>query len=291
MSTRLLQALAHFAGLLSWTGAQKIGAFLGLVWFYVVRIRRKTVLLNLSRALPERLDEHVTIAKNAYRHFGISALEFFKMGKMTGSQITERVREHGLEHFETALARGRGVIVVTAHFGNFDLLACSQAARGVPLAIVSRELHGRGSNRFWMDTRESCGLTIFPEQGAARHILHWLRSGKVLGLTVDQRIMPAEGGILSPFMGSPAWTTTAPAALALRTGAALVPVRIERREDGDHVLTVEPEVQLPASRDDDAIGQLTLRINEIVATWVRRNPAHWMWLHRRFAEVLNRELE
>jgi KDO2-lipid IV(A) lauroyltransferase len=282
MWTSLLKFLIFSVGWLSWRRSQKLGAVFGLIWFHIVRIRRRTVLHNLRLAIPEQGEKHLKIARNAYRHFGISAMEFLKMTHMTRGELSNRVRSHGMEHYQAALSRGKGVIVVTAHFGNFDLLACSQAAKGIPLAIVSQSLHMDGINGLWMKMRRAKGLEIFPEQGAARHVLGWLRSGHVLGLTVDQRISPERGGILADFMGHRVWTTTAPAALARRTGAALLPVRIERGEDGNHNLIVEPEIVVDDCQKGEEIEMLTERINRVVAGWVRQRPDHWMWLHRRF---------
>jgi KDO2-lipid IV(A) lauroyltransferase len=292
VSILLFKIASFLAGLLSWSLAQRVGGALGLFWFFVVRVRRRVVLENLARALPGHDIDHLGIARAAYRHFGISALEILKMSRMARDEVAKRVRLVGIEHFERACSRGRGVIVITAHFGNFDLLACSQAARQVPLAIVSRDLHGQGANRFWMETRLSIGLKIFPDRGAAKEILRWLKAGKVLGLTVDQRTPASRGGRLSPFMGWEVWTTTAPAALALSSGAAIVPVRVERGPDGYHDLRVEPEVLLSAERRTKAISLLTDEINAVVANWIYGRPDHWMWLHRRFAGARrNHELE
>jgi KDO2-lipid IV(A) lauroyltransferase len=276
-------------GLLSWRQAQRIGALCGSLWYHVVRIRRRTVLDNLALALPERAADHRAIARAAYRHFGISALEFLQLKKMSTEDFSERVQAHGMEHYEAALARGRGVIVVTAHFGNFDLLAGSQAARGIPLAIVSRDLHQGGISRFWMAMRRAQGLQIFPDAGAARQVVDWLRRGRVLGLTVDQRTPPQQGGIRADFLGREVWTTTAPAVLATRTGAALLPVRIERGPDGGHHLYVQPEIEQPEIKGknvekDELIESLTRRINSVVGDWVRARPDQWMWLHRRFRD-------
>ncbi|MDJ0763760.1 MAG: lysophospholipid acyltransferase family protein [Myxococcota bacterium] len=286
MSTLLLRMLLFPVGLLSWQQVQQIGALLGRLWFHLVRIRRKTVLNNLALALPKQQDDHFDIARNAYSHFGISAMEFLKLRQMTNEQISARVHVHGAANYNAALARGAGVIVVTAHYGNFDLLACSQAASGAPLAIVSRELHHSGISRFWMETRHRCGLEIFPDKGAAKRILKWLRQGNVLGLTVDQRTPPTRGGIRSPFMGQMAWTTTAPAMLAMRTGAPLLPVRIDRRWDGDHDIYIEPAIDTSTLKNGDDIRAWVNEINEIVGAWVARRPDHWMWLHRRFIDAM-----
>ncbi len=289
MSTILLRAISFLVGRLSWRAAQRLGGALGLLWFHVVPVRRRVVMKNLEMALPAPCERRA-IARAAYRHFGISFFELLKMGSMSPAALTGRVRLHGMEHFERARARGRGVIVVTAHYGNFDLLACAQAASGLPLAIVSRDLHGSASNRFWMATRKRTGLEVFRDTGAARQILGWLRAGKVLGLTVDQRLSPEKGGILAEFMGWRVWTTTAPAALALASKAALLPVRVERCPDGRHNIIVEPEIPLSGA-GADARTAVTARINHVVAQWIYRRPDHWMWLHRRFAGARSLELE
>jgi KDO2-lipid IV(A) lauroyltransferase len=291
VSTLVLRAFAFFAGLLAWGRAQRLGAVLGLVWFYVVRIRRRVVFSNLSKALPSMRSEHEKIAREAYRHFGMSAMEFLQLRSIGPDGIARLIRTRGMEHYDAAKASGRGIVVVTAHFGNFDLLACSQAASGIPLAIVSRDLHQNGIGRFWMETRESSGLKIFPDKGAAKQVLSWLKSGRVLGLTVDQRTSPERGGILSDFMGLKAWTTTAPAELALRTGAAILPVRIERRLDGNHDVVVEAPIQMEGRPNADGVKALTRQINEVVETWIYNRPEHWMWLHRRFADYTKPELE
>jgi Kdo2-lipid IVA lauroyltransferase/acyltransferase len=285
MSRTILKIAAKLVALLSWRQAQRLGAFLGLVWFNLVRIRRKTVFANLATAMPEHASKHFEIARNTYRHLGISALEFFKLARMTPLQISSRVHPHGMQHFEAASARGKGVIIVTAHFGNFDLLACSQAAKGIKLGIVSRDLHATGSNRFWMETRARSGLEIFPDERVARQILRWLKAGNALGLTVDQRTGPEREGILSEFMGADVWTTTAPAKLAIHTGATLLPVRIERRDDGNHDLLVEPPIATKTSTGDSSVASITAEMNRIVGNWVARKPDHWLWLHKRFTKM------
>jgi KDO2-lipid IV(A) lauroyltransferase len=278
--------VAFFVGLLSWRGTQKLGAALGLVWFHVVRLRRKVVFENLKVAFGDSHSQNKRIAASAYRHFGTSAMEFFKLRSMESSEVQGHVHVHGIDNYDIAKADNRGVIVVTAHLGNFDLLACSQSASGIPLGIVSRELHRGGVSRFWMETRGAKNLKIFPEKGAAKQILRWLKGGNALGLTVDQRTRPERGGIRVPFLGKEAWTTTAPAELAYRTGAALLPVRIIRRPDGDHDVFVEPMLSVSNLEKEEQIRTWTLQINSIVGKWVREQPEQWLWLHKRFVDSI-----
>lgn len=281
MST-LLKIAAFGFSLLSPLMAARFGKAVGFVWFHLLRIRRKTVLSNLEKALPHRRDDHLRIAAAAYRHFGIFAVEFLRMSRMSKDEILKMVEIAGMEHFASARSENKGVIVVTAHLGNFDLLAASQAAAGIPLAVVSRQLHQGGANRFWMESRKRVGVEIFEDKGAAKQILRSLKANKVVALTVDQRTRAEKGGVLLPFMGNPALTTTAPALLAAVSGAPIVPVHIHRGSDGLHLAVISPKIPAPQGRDTASIMQITKNINVIVEKWVSQHPEQYMWLHRRF---------
>ena len=263
-----------------------MGAALGIFWYRVLRIRRGVVASNLATALPDRAADHGDIAREVFRNTGANGMELIRLHSMSRDEISPLVEERHKERYEEVLDRGRGAIVVTAHMGNFDLLACSQAAAGVPLAIVSRELGSGGTNRFWMETRRKAGLEIFPQDAALKRSLKWLRAGKVLGLVVDQRTPPSRGGVKVPFLGAPAWTSTLAARLALRTGAAILPVRMERLGRGRHGMVVEEEIRVGewAGAGDDGVIPLTREINHRIEGWVMRDPGAWMWLHRRFID-------
>ena len=133
-----------------------------------------------------------------------------------------------------------------------------------------------------MESRKRAGLEIFEHKGAARKILRHLKAKKVVALTADQRTRAAKGGILLSFMGCPAMTGTAPAALSAASGAPIVPVHIERLPDGRHRAFVEPEIPPPESKDKNAIFRVTREINDIIGKWAARRPEQYMWLHRRY---------
>ncbi len=281
MST-LLKVAAILLSCLPRPAAQGIGSLIGALWFHVIRIRRRTVLENLAVALPSRNADHLRIAKAAYRHFGMTAVEFLLMSRLPPRAVADAVRVEGMEHFLEALSRNRGAIVVTAHLGNFDLLAASRAAGGIPLAVVSRTLHRSGPNRFWMESRKKSGLAVFEDRGASRQILRHLKENKAVALTVDQRTRPRRGGVWLPFFGKPALTPTAPAKLSAASGAPIVPVYIVREGFMQHRAFVLPLLEPPPRKDSEALLQTTKKINEIVEAWIRRFPEQYMWLHRRF---------
>jgi KDO2-lipid IV(A) lauroyltransferase len=219
------------------------------------------------------------LGRRSLKHLCTTALETIWLGQAGPKRAAALLPIEHFERYEAAVGLGRGVIIVTAHLGNFDLLACTQAARGLPLAIVSRDL-GRGAiSRLWMRSRLRLGLAIFEHGKDARKVLEWLRAGKVLGLTVDQRQGPSRGGVRVPLLGVPAWTSTSAARLALRTSAVLLPVSTRRLEKGNHIATVHPPIE-PGS--GETARELTARINDVISDWIAEAPDQWLWIHRRW---------
>ncbi len=282
VSNPLLELISGILARCSFASASRLGARLGTLWYHLVPIRRRVVHGNLQIAFPEHKERHRTMAAAAFRSTGEGVLELMRMSRMSSAELLERVRVEGFDRYEAAAAQGKGVIVVTGHLANFDLLACSQAAAGIPLAIVSKDLHARGMNRFWMKTRRQFGVEILSER-SGRQLLRWLRGGGVLGLVADQRTAADEGGLLVPFFGRDVWTSTAAARLARHTGAPLLPVRICRTGPG--TFDVRIEEMLPV-RDRDGVlldnYAICVLINQRLEAWIRDRPADWLWLHRRF---------
>jgi Kdo2-lipid IVA lauroyltransferase/acyltransferase len=260
---------------------QLLGRLLGALWFEALPIRRRVALDNLGHAFPELpRRQHRLIAARAFEHVAITVLELFWLGRRHRRALERVISVEGLDEYDRIRGEGRGVVAVTAHLGNWDLLACSQALAGVPLSVVTKELGAPGLSRLWMERRRDAGVTLVPARGSALAILRTLRRGEVVGLIVDQRTPADEGGALIPFFGRPAWTTLAPHVLAARTGAALLPVWSSRRRDGTHVVRIGPEIALEPTPEATMTA-----INELVERWIRWHPEQWLWHHRRWADA------
>jgi KDO2-lipid IV(A) lauroyltransferase len=267
---------------LSWNNVQKAGRVVGIFFYYFFPIRKKIVLSNLNLALPQLKKEHKRIAKEQYSNMGQNIFEMFKMATASGLDILKLIKIEGWQNYLDALENQKGIIVVTAHFGNFDLLACSQAAKGVPLAIISKQLHSSKINNTWMKIRKRFGLTIFYDRTDAKKIVKWLRDGNVLGIVIDQRTSPEKGGVEIPFFNQPVWTSTASARLALRTGAALLPVHIYRDNVG-HTMVIDRQITVESTENNfENIKKISLLLNSCLENWIRTSPGQWMWMHRRF---------
>ncbi|HUU00319.1 MAG TPA: lysophospholipid acyltransferase family protein [Myxococcota bacterium] len=279
----LLHVLSFLFRCLPRRVANGLGAGLGLVWYYLVPIRKGVALSNLRIAFPDkRRPERRRIARKCFMHLGRSAVEFLRLSGFSRDKVAKLVEHRGWENLENALAAGKGVIVATAHLGNFDLMACAEALRGVPLHVVTRRQHAANVDSYWMSARAGCGVGLLADKGSAFAIHKLLKQGRVVALVIDQH-MPAGRGMPVDFFGRPASTTTAPALFALTAGAPIVPVTIERLPGGRHRVTVDEPLEIDRLADrQEEVARLTLALNSWLEDKIRKCPEQWLWIHRRF---------
>jgi KDO2-lipid IV(A) lauroyltransferase len=275
----LLQFISLFFIILPNRVVYTLGALLGLIWYYLIPIRRQVANDNILQALGLPSGK---IARATYIQLARSALEILRLGILTREKVQRLVEFQGEEHLQQALENGKGAIVVTAHFGNFDLLACASSLMGYPLHVVSRVQKSKGINRFWMSIRARTGLKFISVKDSAFRIHRLLRQNQIIGMVVDQH-MPPKRGIVVPFFNRPASTTHAPAILALQTGTPLIPATIHRLPAGRHRVIIEPPIAINRENTRDfEITRLTTQINSWLEEKIRQSPEHWLWIHRRW---------
>ncbi len=259
------------------------GRFLGwLIW--TLRIRRRVALDNLRLAFPEKSEaERVAIARANYDHLGQMIPDFLRVPTLPPEELDRMFVYEGWENYEKAAAAGKGVVACTAHFGNFDLLASAHTRRGVPITQLSREMGDNVFNALLHQARRRSGVEdlIISKGQTMRALLRALRAGRVLGYVYDQNEVGRP--IFPTFFGVPAATTSTPAFLARRAGAAVVFVVSVPLGDGRHKVVIEGPLQPPDTGDPDADDLAFMQLlNDKLEAWVRRFPERWYWLHRRW---------
>ncbi|NOZ87947.1 MAG: lysophospholipid acyltransferase family protein [Deltaproteobacteria bacterium] len=281
--------MSYLASLLPYGMLLWLGKTLGYLWFFVVRIRRKVVLANLEKGLPYLgKGEQKKIALGCYCNLCMSAMEFLVLASPgRAGKIISRVDIHGRKILERELGRGKGVIVVSGHVGNWDLLAVTHAVAGFPVYVVTKALKKRGIDRFWHEARSRLGVNLLADKGSLASLFEVLKAGGILALVVDQHDPRPSASVVS-FLGRKAAATSAPAVLALRTGAPVVPVFInrhngDRNKSSGHVVTVHEPLNIPESGNfKQDVLELTQLIQQKVEQAVLENPPDWLWLHRRW---------
>jgi KDO2-lipid IV(A) lauroyltransferase len=275
----VIRATKVVLGLLPLWLALAIGRGFGHLSYWLLGSRRRLALRHLAEALPELSPaERSAVVRRMFLHAGASFAELAQWRRLRG---TGYVQVEGLAVMEEALGRGRGVIAVTGHVGNWELLAAEMARLGYPVTVVARRIRDRRFQALVAELRQAAGLRVLDRDSPefAKDVRTELDQNRIVALLIDQDTRGA--GIWVPFFGRPARTPPGAAVLALRKRAAVVSVFIERRAEGGHRITFQPIDDVEGRSREDILS-LTARMTEAIESQIRRNPVEWVWWHERW---------
>lgn len=249
--------------------------------------RRKIALENMRRCLPE-LGEHGwrSLLRENYAHYGILTLELLHFFSPVPGHYRAYIRRvssfHGLDRWKKIHARGRGVIVVTGHFANWEAMAGSGAMLGIPMTMVTRRLKPDWLHKKMEAQRHSVNLKLAYPPSTVPTLMKALRKGQSVGFAIDQYAHPPMG-VAVEFFGTRVFTLAAVAPLAARTGAGILFCHQERDAAGIIHILVSPEIELGPDIEDTekATQALTKHLEDLI----RSNPTQWLWAHRRFKNL------
>jgi KDO2-lipid IV(A) lauroyltransferase len=283
---------AAIVALLPRAALRVIGALLGVIAFDVLRIRRAHVLSSMERAGIGGVRD----ARRMFVSLGTGALEILWLAGRSKTKLVApdgmgggMARIDGLDVFERANAKGRGVVVVTAHTGNWDVSACACAEK-TALTVVTKRLSARGLDAFWQSTRTRRGVRLVAPgvrgvPAETSNVIKTLRedlgAGRTIALLVDQDPERTTSVVEADFLGAPALHDTLPATLAARAGAPIV-IAFARREGSTHVVDILRAIDPPPRASAKWIEETTRAIAAELDAFVRRDPSVWLWLHRRW---------
>ncbi len=278
----LLKALSRFFAALSKERALAIGR--GLGWFFgsVVRYHRQDAIQALCEAFPEKGEPgRSAILKTMYRNLGMNLVEEFRLQHLPEEDLRRDITWEGDQHGREALASGKGMIVLSAHLGNWDILCTMAPKFNFPATIITKKIKNEALNRFWMEARSRFGLQFVPAHNSYRQCLSALRRNEIVGFILDQNMIRTEG-IFVEFFGKPACTSPGLAFMSAQSGAAVVPAFITRRPNGAHLVRMLPPIAPPPDRKPETIQQYTQLYTKVIEDAVRLNPDQWIWIHRRW---------
>ena len=258
------------------------GTRLGDVARFVLRRRDRLAMRNLRQAFPEKSDaERRRIADDCWRHFGRETLDGIRMQHLSAEEIAERCPMVNAGLLDEALARGRGVLLLSGHYGGWEVGGLALMSRFHHVRTVARPLDNEFLERDLARIRERTGAEVVDRRRAARSLYKALSDNAVVVLLVDQAVQPREG-VLVPFMGRPAWTTDAPAKMALRLGSTIV-FGFCIPDGIGHRLEFEEPIQIDQLSDGEKDATaLTERINEVISRRIAAHPELWLWMHDRW---------
>jgi KDO2-lipid IV(A) lauroyltransferase len=252
----------------------------GRVAYLLLSRRRALTIDNLAHALPE-LDESER-RQVARRCFEVQSATYHEQvwAMRRGAEIADRFEVVGREHFDAARAHGRGLLVLTGHYGCWEVAAYPLGRWLGKVHIVARPQNNPLIAAHFEQLRESNGNVQIDRGRAGTRMLMVLRKGGAVGLALDQRVRP-QHGLLVPFLGRYAWTSRLPAQLATVTGCAALPLVCVPLADGRYRITFDPPI-LPEGEGDDEIERLTRRYAAALEPHIRAQPELWLWMHSRW---------
>jgi KDO2-lipid IV(A) lauroyltransferase len=278
------RSLLSFLGALPRAAAIAVGFGFARLWYTLNFSLRRTGERNLQLAFPEMSErEHSRILSGCFMNLGRLLGEFSHFERKCPESLRQMVVCEGLEHLERARNQGHGVVLFTGHLGVWDLTSFALSALGYPLDVVVRRIDNPKVDQLIEKTRTRFGNRAIDKRFAARPLLKTLLAGGTVGILIDQNMLDNEG-IFVDFFGTSASTTFLPAKLALRTGAAVIPVFAPWDEQHRRfVLKVDPPLNIQRTGDEkEDIRRMTSLMTSVIETYVRSYPDQWLWIHKRW---------
>lgn len=265
-----------------------IGKMIGHILFVFWRSRRDIAIQNIRTAhengsISNQKDAE-SIAKECFQNLGKSFVEMLRIYLGNGHKIIDSVEIKGIENVVRARSKGKGILFLTGHCGNWELMALAFSAKYGAISCVARAQNNPYFNKVIETARTKYGNNIIYKTKALKKMLSLLKTQSIVAVLIDQAVSQNEGHIVD-FLGRGAWTTKIPAIVARKTGAAVIFAFIHREEDR-HIVEILPEVNL--SRLDNfeqAVKEDMRMFNRYIELYVKEHPAEWLWLHKRWKRV------
>jgi KDO2-lipid IV(A) lauroyltransferase len=265
---------------LSWSRC--CGLIFGRVWHLLSQRRRRITRENLAIAFPDSTPADLKeLTRKMFANLGQLIFEIFWSYRQDQKTLSDHFRLEGREHIERAYAKGQGVLVLSAHFGNWEVMTLVEMVLGYPVSIVYRPLDYPPLERFVIKLRTRFGARQIPRKKAFRKTIRALEEKHMVGILFDQHVSRKEGVFVN-FFGRPVSTSQGLALLAMKTGAPVVPLFLLREKEG-FCARFLPELPLTRTGDKfEDIKRNTEHYNGVIEDMIRRYPEQWLWLHRRW---------
>jgi KDO2-lipid IV(A) lauroyltransferase len=288
---------------------------LAWVWFHGLRFRRHVMLLNVTLVFQRRAEESGAafrrrsedlVFKNM-RHTVLMFFEILERFSWSDRTVSRRVDWHGYMHLQKLLESRKGFFFLSSHLGNYELITRVGCAIGIPLTVITRFLRNPVFDEVWVRSRRRYGLELLPESGSGLAVLRSVQRGRALGFIADQHTGEPHG-LKAEFLGLEAWCPKALALMADRLKAPVLPVFLLRDpETGRFHMHLEEVLRFPDLEEGSpraaalrsgsgALNEAGIRYhievtNKVQEKWIRKYPEQYLWLHKRFKNLIDYNVE
>lgn len=264
----------------------RIGAFMGKLVWALSKKRVDKAEKRAVQALGTGITNARMIVRGSYVNLGRSIAEIFRMPRI--KPLDSLISFHGEENLQKAMNQGKGVIFLTSHFGNWELLAAYVASKGYPMNAIGAQQRDPRITDLIIETRKKLGVHTISKGFNLKSAIQCLKRGEILGILIDQDVR--DKGVIVPFLGLPASTPYGPVKIAHKLGSPVLPVFIVRKDDNiHHDIYILPALEDPEGRPFGEDVEASTRIcNDVLSEWITSHPDHWLWLYPRWASTLGK---
>ena len=257
---------------------------LSLSGFYLVRSERQKTIKHLTMVYEKEKDQReiYQMAKAVFLNLGRNTADAFRIPCYNSQNIDRYVRAKGLEKLDRALQKGKGVIALAGHVGNWELMGGYLVMKGYTVNVVGAPIYDSRLDDLVVNNRLQSGMKYIARGSATREIIRALRRNEIVGLLIDQDTRHVDG-VFVDFFGEKAYTPVGPVILAMKTQAAIVPMAIHIQKDNTHLVEIDKELDLIFT-DDENYNRIhnTQICSDAIEKFVRKYPAQWVWMHQRW---------
>ncbi len=272
----LIRLTAEVSQVLPWEDCHRLGEILGKLAFDLLGFRREVTLLNIRLAFPQMgKKEIISLGRRSYQNLGRT---FFDLLKLSHSPVPKAIGFEGLDHLDKALKGGKGGIILSGHFGSWELSMATLAPKGYPLDVMAKEQHNRLVDRLVSGYRMKSGIGVIKAKGGAWEVMRALKKNRLVGILADQDA--GKDGLVASFFSQPSSFNSGPVLLAEKAGCPLVMAFIVREGGKERIIITPP---LPPGGRKERIQAYA----QALEWFIRKYPDHWFWPHKRWKSTLD----
>jgi len=243
---------------------------------------KKRALENMRFAFPEKTDAEIRqIARQVFSNLCRNAVEWIHAYKLNKKNVDKWIESEDFEKIDLALSKGKGIIILSSHFGNWELASFCYSFRGYRATAIVRRIYFNPYDRFINRMRKSKNVNVVYRGDSPRKFFKILRNNESLGILADQD-MDSVDGVFVDFFGKPAYTPTGPVQLSMATGAPIIPCFVIWEKNKHRLILEDPIVLEAKETKEETIKYNTQKWSRILESYVRKYPDHWVWMHRKW---------